>query len=159
MDKSQGYASSCSLAAVWLDARADRRYPGTVGAQHGALWRDAGDVSQRVPIAHERSSVPGPGGVKRLAGWTGAGIAAVVALWLSAIGLGLVGTVAAGNHDAAAFAVLAAYAAALFAVVSVTAMRGYRRRRPMRVIIRRVAIAVLIAQIPAGPIIIAAMSM
>ena len=123
------------------------------------LWRDAGDVGHLLPAAPERSSPSESGSVRRVAGWTGAGIAAVVALWLSAIGLGVVGTVAAGNDDPASFAVLSAYAAVLLAIGSVTVARGYRTRRPTRVIVRWVAIAVLLAQLPIVPIIVAAMSM
>ncbi len=130
-----------------------------VGAHDGTFWRDAGAVSQPMPIAPERTAVPGPAHVQRVAGWTGAGIATVIALWLSALGLGVVGTVAAGNDDPASWAVFSAYAAALLTVVAVTLVRGHRRHRPMRVIVRRVAFAALLAQLPVVPIIVAAMSM
>ena len=128
-------------------------------ARDGTLWRDAGQVSRQLPLAPDRPHPEAARGGQRIAGWTGAGIAAVVALWLSALGLGVVGTVAAGNDDPSSWAVFSSYAIALLAVVTVTGIRGHRRHRPLRVIVRGAAVAVLIAQIPAVPIIVAAMSM
>lgn len=123
------------------------------------LRRDAGQVSQQLPLAPEKSHPEAAGSPRRIAGWTGTGIAAVVAVWLSALGLGVVGTVAAGNDDPSSWTVFSAYAVALLAVVTVTGIRGHGRHRPLRVIVRRAAVAVLVVQIPAVPIIVAAMSM